>query len=104
LRNLVQRGEISVVRKGVKKWYHVASPIRRGRSSSSTAMIVPESAPLDLSPAQPETGIASPTTSIAPLPHKLAVGEVLVLEINEEHVLTATNEHGRVVIERHPVP
>ena len=38
------------------------------------------------------------------LPHKLAVGEVLVLEIGATHVETATNVHGTVVIERHARP
>lgn len=40
----------------------------------------------------------------ATLPHKLAVGEVLVLAIEPTHVETATNVHGKVVVERHPRP
>jgi hypothetical protein len=38
------------------------------------------------------------------LPHKLAVGEVLILEIGAAHVETATNVHGKVVLERHTRP
>ena len=38
------------------------------------------------------------------LPHKLAVGEILILEIGAAHVETATNVHGKVVLERHTRP
>ena len=38
------------------------------------------------------------------LPHKLAVGEILVLAIGGAHVETATNVHGKVVLERHTRP
>ena len=45
-----------------------------------------------------------PTPQGAALPHRLAVGEALVLHISETHVETATNVHGKVVLERHPRP
>ena len=45
-----------------------------------------------------------PTPPTSTLPHKLAVGEALVLHIGETHVETATNVHGKVVLERHPRP
>jgi hypothetical protein len=38
------------------------------------------------------------------LPHKLALGEILVLSIGNGQVLTATNLHGRLSLERHPLP
>ncbi|HZY70868.1 MAG TPA: hypothetical protein VFF67_07840 [Thermoplasmata archaeon] len=38
------------------------------------------------------------------LPHKLALGEILVLSVTEGEVLTATNLHGRLLLERHPLP
>jgi hypothetical protein len=40
----------------------------------------------------------------AMLPHKLALGEILVLSIGNGQVLTATNLHGRLALERHPLP
>jgi hypothetical protein len=40
----------------------------------------------------------------ATLPHKLGVGEVLVLFIGEAHVETATNVHGKIVLEKHTRP
>ncbi|MCI4331506.1 MAG: hypothetical protein L3K19_06635 [Thermoplasmata archaeon] len=103
LRLLVQKGEISVVRKGVQKTYHIASPIRAGTRTPST----PVARPAPSAPAVPSVPPAAEMEmeSVAPaLPHKLAVGEVLVLEITERDVLTATNQHGRVVVERHPLP
>ena len=39
----------------------------------------------------------------AMLPHKLALGEILVLSVSNGHVLAATNLHGRLVFERHPL-
>ncbi len=39
-----------------------------------------------------------------PIPPKLAVGDVLILHVGETHVETATNVHGRVVLERHARP
>jgi len=40
----------------------------------------------------------------AGLPHKLALGEILVFPVRDGHVLAATNLHGRLVFERHPLP
>ncbi|MCI4316978.1 MAG: hypothetical protein L3J96_00430 [Thermoplasmata archaeon] len=36
--------------------------------------------------------------------HTLAVGEVALIEIGTTHVETATNVHGRLVLERHRRP
>ncbi|MDE1821896.1 MAG: hypothetical protein KGJ23_13970 [Euryarchaeota archaeon] len=55
------------------------------------------------SPWTAPTPVSSAPTS-APLPHRLSLGEVLVLEIGEDHLETATNVHGRVVLERHARP
>lgn len=66
------------------------------------------------SPHAPELPFPAPTSSAlvgpAPpsqalsVPHKLAVGEALVLHVGETHVETATNVHGKIVLERHRRP
>ncbi len=42
---------------------------------------------------------------IQPLgPHKLAVGEILLITVGETHVESASNVHGKLVLEKHPRP
>jgi hypothetical protein len=53
-------------------------------------------------PVQPSP--SDPWVLAAMLPHKLAPGEILVLSIGSGNVLTATNLHGRLALERHPLP
>ena len=36
--------------------------------------------------------------------HKLAPGEAVILNVGEEHVETATNVYGKIVLERHKRP
>ena len=76
-----------------------------------TYRLIARSEEKPISPAVPPERRAPPSSSV-PLeidtthlpPHKLAVGEVLVLSVGETHVETATNVHGKVVLERHPRP
>jgi hypothetical protein len=105
LRILASQGAIKATRKGVEKSYAIAgwseAPIARAEieSPAPVAAKVP--------------GIAAPgahTTSLesirlaAGLPHKLALGEILVFPARDGHVLAATNLHGRLVFERHALP
>lgn len=95
LRLLVRRGAIVATRSGHEKMYRISGPTRavtRGTSRSVAATPVP---------ASPDPGTSTPA---AVLPHKLALGEILVLSVTEGEVLTATNLHGRLVLERHPLP
>lgn len=64
-------------------------------------------------PTSPETLPGGPVPPMAPsaaeravssFPHKLAVGEVLVLFVGETHVEMASNVHGKVVLGRHVRP
>jgi hypothetical protein len=94
LRLLVGRGAIDVVRSGRQKTYSAAASGSSAPSPSSAGGRV--AAPIAESP---ELGPV-----LSHFPHKLALGEILVLSIGSGEVLTATNLHGRLVLERHPVP
>lgn len=95
LRTLVKRRQVSSVRKGRQFSYRLVAAKSPGRPASS------ESA----APAAPVVETAVPVASLtAVLPHKLAPGEVTILHIEETHIETATNEHGRLVLQRHPRP
>lgn len=45
---------------------------------------------------------SAPPPVAGPVLHKLAPGEAVILHVGEQHVETATNVHGRIVVERHP--
>jgi hypothetical protein len=96
LRILVQRGHVTVVRDGHEKLYQAtgASSAGTGTGTVSSSRQPVASAPVKMG-AEGSAGM---------LPHKLGLGEILVLGIERGEVLTATNQHGRLVLERHPVP
>jgi hypothetical protein len=50
------------------------------------------------------TKIAEPRTAAGQPLHKLAPGEVVILEIGVAHVESAANRRGRLVLERHQRP
>jgi len=105
LRKLVDRGSLQAVRVGQEKTYKVGKS--GGAASSAPAAppmpagsSVPAAAPV---PPSVET-VDQAAAQSAALPHKLALGELLVLEVRDGQVLTATNLHGRLVMEWHAVP
>jgi hypothetical protein len=93
LRLLVKRGAIDVTRSGRNKTYGVrgaGAPRTRDASAvGGTSFELTNSDPF------PPAGA---------FPHKLALGEILVIRVGDGEVLTATNLHGRLVLERHPIP
>lgn len=101
LRMLTRRGELRMVRTGRQKVYRLQEA---GRS-------VPSSAP-SVAPRATARPVAAPAPSVAPSavpaptsgPHKLAHGELLVLSVSESHVLSGTNQRGRLVLKRHRIP
>jgi hypothetical protein len=98
LRKLVDRGAIQSVRNGQEKSYKIAGG---SASSSSASMSTSPSAPSEINAVAVPSDLAPPGSA---LPHKLALGEILVLGMSDGQVLTATNLHGRLVVERHPLP
>ena len=103
LRTLVRRKVLKAKRVGHEKAYTFLgskstarapkalpppTPVKSNRPEPASALVTPEVSPS----AVPSTGI----------PHKLAVGEALILHVGEEHVEAVTNVHGRLVVERHP--
>jgi hypothetical protein len=92
LRILVRRGSISVVRDGHEKLYQARAAAATGAATPAPrAGAVRPSAPAEL-------------PSSDSFPHKLALGEILVVGVDGAHLVTATNLHGRLVLERHPLP
>ena len=91
LRTLVARKTVRALRIGRERSFQLIS---RGQSASAR-----ETAH---HPSQDPGAATSPTATEAL--HKLAPGEVLILEIWTGHVETATNRRGRLVLERHRRP
>lgn len=106
LRKLVNRGSLLAVRKGQEKTYKLSKSGASSPAPTSTAV------PTRAAPVSPAamasdvelTGIPATSAAASSLPHKLALGEILVLELSDGKVLTATNLHGRLVMEWQPVP
>ena len=101
LRVMVKRGILGVKRQGREKYYYLASVTRAavGRprgSSGSPASAAPSTGSVSVAPA------SSGATAAAP--HKLALGEILIIRVAAGKVVTATNLHGKIVIEQHPLP
>jgi hypothetical protein len=105
LRNLTSEGTIKATRMGNQKSYAIAgwsrAPISRSEVEPAvlTGADMPEIAVTSAS----ETSLDS-IREAAGLPHKLALGEILVFPVRDGHVLAATNLHGRLVFERHSMP
>jgi hypothetical protein len=92
LRLLVQRGRLVMHRDGREKSYQLpGSPAAPASPAGTTPAITTEHAP-------------PPGVYASALPHKLALGEILVLSVDGRDVVTATNLHGRLVFERHRAP
>jgi hypothetical protein len=105
LRILTSQGAIKATRTGTEKSYAIAgwsqAPIARSEVEPAvlTGLDLPEIA----TPSASETSLDS-IREVAGLPHKLALGEILVFPVRDGHILAATNLHGRLVFERHSLP
>ena len=103
LRRLLRQKVLQARRMGREKVYSLvsAAPASPPKVATLTVGETPSPQPALVIEAQP---YPAPTPPVAMLPHKLAVGEVLVLHVEESHVETVSNVHGKVVLERHPRP
>ena len=104
LRELAARGDIKVTRVGLEKTYRIAKDIgpranQRPPASKAAKVGVSPEGHRRTQPTPSDSGVLA-----AMFPHKLALGEILVLSIGNGYVLTATNLHGRLTLERHPLP
>ncbi len=88
LRALVRNDVIGMTRAGREKLYYVKDTVTRRRPGASA----------DASPAAPS--IAPAATA---LPHRLGLGDILVLRLDHGILLTATNLHGKLVFEHHKI-
>ena len=103
LRTLLRQKLLQARRAGREKVYSLASIAPPSPSKVTTPTVSEPPAPQPAPVIEPQP-YPAPTPPTPALPHKLAVGEALVLHIGETHVETATNVHGKVVLERHPRP
>ena len=119
LRTLVKNGVVGGRKVGRQKVYRLArsgsttaAPAQRHVRKRAPRMVEHTGVIEEVSfPHEPELPSPEPASSVtvgatAPsqalsVPHKLAVGEALVLHVGETHVETATNVHGKIVLERH---
>jgi hypothetical protein len=104
LRQLAGRGDIKATRNGLEKTYRIAVGLESRSKKSPTATEAAEVEPAPEADAPMRPAPSDPRVLAAMLPHKLALGEILVLSIGNGQVLTATNVHGRLELERHPLP
>ncbi|MCI4321083.1 MAG: hypothetical protein L3K18_01390 [Thermoplasmata archaeon] len=93
LRTLVKRRVAAATRVGRQFSYRLTGSPAPDRSARS-----------DPAPAASSRVTSLMVPPLALLPHKLAPGEVTILHIGETHIETATNEHGKLVLERHARP
>ncbi len=103
LRTLLRQKVLQARRVGREKVYSPVAAATPTPPEVVTPTVSETAAPQPAPVIEPQP-YPAPTPPTLALPHKLAVGEVLVLHIGETHVETATNVHGKVVLERHPRP
>ncbi len=105
LRTLVRRKVLKPRREGREKSYTFLGGSAPIASAPKSARVPRKSsAPLP-GPGVPNPPFPMPTPAesvVTASPHKLAVGEALVLHVGEKHIETVTNVHGKLVVERHP--
>ena len=98
LRTLVRRKVLRERRDGREKTYALASAPTSGRPVIEKAP-APSSEPSMPAEIAPEVEVGGPI--LPALPHKLAVGESLILSVGVDYVESVTNVHGKLVVERH---
>jgi DNA-binding PadR family transcriptional regulator len=104
LRSLKKNGAVAATRKGRQRFYaigrkvvqaaerveqrvaRVARPRRAARAAAAMAVASTE-------PAMVQT-----------FPHRLAMGEIAIVRVDGDTVLSATNVHGELVLKKHRVP
>jgi hypothetical protein len=106
LRTMMKRKVVTARRRGRQFQFKLTGPSARS-PPAPRATPAPEAAPAKAAPAPPaSTSPIAPSAAELPSPtlHKLAPGEAVILHIGERHIETATNVHGKVVLERHRRP
>ena len=106
LRTLKKRKQVSTSRHGREFVFKLVSARKAGPPKAGVAppaALVPAVVPPVPATPSMEPPAAPPALTGQPL-HKLAPGEAVILHIGEEHVETATNVYGKIVLERHPRP
>lgn len=96
LRLLVRRGDLQVTRKGHEKLYRVGSGAPAPPPAAAAKPARRRAAPRVPAGATAEAELAAP--------HRLGLGDILVLEVGSGYIVTVTNLHGKLVVDRTTVP
>jgi DNA-binding PadR family transcriptional regulator len=124
LRSLKKSGTVSATGKGRQRFYALARKVEGAAAKAKVSVeTAAEEARASIGAAarKAETSVASrvraakaPAPAAAPaapaatsgpaLPHRLAMGEIAIVDVDKDTVLSATNVHGELVLKRHPVP
>ncbi len=89
LRALTRGGALGMVRSGREKLYYLQRAVpRRAAAPEPSAAAAPRV-------------VATAPSVVPPLPHRLGLGDILILRIDNGVVLSATNLHGKLVFEHH---
>ncbi len=101
LRTMLRRKMVSARRQGreFRFWLAGSTPSAPSPKSNPAPSASPGAAVV-AAPAAPTT----PAAPAGPVVHKIAPGEAVILHVGTSHVETATNVHGKVVLERHRRP
>jgi hypothetical protein len=99
LRTMLRRKMVIARRRGREYQFRLVSTMPANLSAPTAQ---PQRSPA--APSAPARAVAAPVAPAPPVQHKLAPGEAVILHIGESHVETATNVHGKVVLERHRRP
>lgn len=94
LRTLQKRKQVTSERRGQSLLFKL---VRTAPEETPQRNVVNERSAL----ASPVAVIPAPSTAATQSLHKLAPGEAVILHIGTEHIETATNVHGKVVLEKH---
>lgn len=97
LRTLTKRKVVSARRKGRELSF---SLVATGRAAPAPAVV---ERPAEMA-APPMPPAPAPTPSTPAGLHTIAPGEVTILHVGDSHIETATNVHGKIVLEKHRRP
>ena len=118
LRSLKKNGAVSATRKGRQRFYALGRKVEVAAQKAKVDIVaVAQRAEQKVARRGRPPKLAAPTPSAAPspslvpgtaapaaLPHRLAMGEIAIVDVDKDTVLSAANVHGELVLKRHPVP
>jgi DNA-binding PadR family transcriptional regulator len=111
LRSLKKSGAISATRKGRQRFYALGRAVEAAAVKAERRVVArveavkvgrPKAVPAAVVAAAPAA--ASAPAMVQSFPHRLAMGEIAIVAVEDGTLLSATNVHGELVLKRHPLP